>query len=546
MRSLARPGRALAALSCLCLILVLAPACAPDRADLGRVLPTDTLLWLTCRNLETLETDLEQLGVMPLIVAELEDPEVRRQLTGDWGLALTDDPRADIHAVFSRLARLDVTLHPAPADTTALLAMPALAVWLQAADEEAAQQLAAYLGDRASGHEVWGETDVHAMPAGGQSLWALRVGERLVACSDRGTLRLLHGRLTGDMAADPAAGLAGTPAYERVRGEPSRDVEVYLSEEVTARGFWPLPGLPAPAGPDPARIMARYGSQTLWLGMDYLVTEFISRTAVAPDSRLATLMDGPAVTADLVSRLPADTHAAQVMALHEPAAKLALIREIYTEMAAESPAVQQGLPLATDPFAGAAAVLGFTLEDLASELTELAIAGAGEPRVVVLMRAQDEAAAARVQAMLGGSPALGFLAEEEPHTATDVSLRVFRAAMSEAGELFALGRRGDTVMLLMLAEDVSEFDTYLASLAAGATLADAAPPMAGPHLAAPGQSWLYLDLARLASAWELPLEEGLARLPQPLGERLRGLVVAGHTVMIEPGLTETVMSISGP
>ncbi len=546
MRSLARPRRALAALFCLVLILALAPGCAPDRADLGEALPTDTLMWLTCRNFGTLEADLQQLGVMPMIVAELEDPDVRRQLTDDWGLELTDDPRADIHAVLSHLARLDVTLHPAAADTTALMAMPALALWLEAADEVAAGQIEAFLDHLATGREAWAETEVLELPAGDRSLWALRVDHLLIACSDRDVLRLLHGRLTGATEADPVVGLATTAEYRRVRGEPSRDLELFLSEEVTARGLWPLPGLPAPAGPDPARIMARYGSQTLWAGMDYLMTGFVSRTAVDPDSRLATLTDTPAVTPDLVSQLPADTHAAQVTALHEPVQKLELIREIYAEVAAESPAVQQGLPLAADPFAGAAALLGFRLEDLATELREMAVAGASEPGVVVLLRGHDEDAARRVQTMLGGSPALGFLAEQATRTVGELSLRVFTAPMGEDGRLFALGRRGDTVMLLMLAEDVTEFDTYLETVAAGATLVDAAPPMAGPHLAVPASTWVYVDLARLAAAWDLDLEAGLADVPAPLADRLRRLVMAGHSVTVEPGLSETVMSISGP
>jgi hypothetical protein len=554
MTVVARPRRASGVARAVVVVslLTLAVGCAPDRPDLGAVLPADTAAWLTCRQLDTLEGVLEQHGLMPLLVGELADPQVRRQLTEDWGLELSDDPRRDVHAVLSRLDRLDVSLHPrvgadsgtAPGVGAPAAEAPHVAVWLLAQDTAAAAEIEAFLADVADSTTTRDDQAWHRLAGHGDAaeMWALRDGARLLAASDADLLHRLHARLRQT----PDGGLAAVTRYQRVRGAGDHDLEIYLAGSGAGELPAALGAGPLAAMSDLAPLLARYGDQAAWLGLDYLLTGLVGRTFYGPDHPLAGMLDDPMITSELVELLPADAHAAQVLAVHEPRAKLQLMRDLAREAMASAPAGQQVPPLAGSPFAALEAALGFSLADLAEELSEVAVAGATEPGLLLLLRAHDAAAASRVQEMLGTSPALGFLAEMAPHVAAGDTLRVFTAPMDADGRLHALGRHDRTVMLLLLADQASEFDTYLASLRAGAALPDAAAPLAGPHLAARGNSWLYLDLPRLAAAWELPLGPALAELPAPLAARLRALVLAGHAHIAEDGVVENVVSVSGP
>jgi hypothetical protein len=421
---------------------------------------------------------------------------------------------------------------------------PHLAVWLLARDDAAAAEIEAFLAHVADSTTTRDGQAWHRLADLGDAaqLWVLRDGARLLAASDADLLRRLHARL----GETPDGGLAAVTRYQRVRGAGDHDLEVYLAASRAGELPAPLGAGPLAAMSDLGPLLARYGDQAAWLGLDYLLTGLVGRTFYGPDHPLAGMLDDPLITSELIDLLPADAHAAQVLAVHEPRAKLQLMRDLAREAMASAPAGQEVPSLAGSPFEALEAALGFSVADLAEELSEVAIAGATEPGLLLLLQAHDAAAASRVQEMLGTSPALGFLAEMAPHVAAGDTLRVFTAPMDADGRLHALGRHDRTVMLLLLADEASEFDTYLASLRAGTALPDAAAPLAGPHLAARGNGWLYLDLPRLAAAWDMPLGPALAELPAPLAERLRALVVAGHTLVTEDGVAETVVSVSGP
>jgi len=540
MRRLPRTHRPFLLALCLAAGGLLLPACAPEPVDYGTVLPADCLLWIKAQRLETIEDALERQGLMELLVAELEKPEVRAQIQDDWGVGLTDDPRADLHALLSRLRRLDVAMHPGPAE--GLLALPQLSVCLEPVDHPSAVQFEAFLANLADTSLARGEATVHVLPAGDDALFVLRHADRLVAASSDSLLRALHARFQ----APPDSGLVTTADYRRVRGEASHDLEVYAAAGLGKHPFWPLQGPQAAAMAGLGPALEKYGEQTTWAGVDYLLTEWVTRAAVPADRSLAALMAGPAVASELLDHLPADAYAAQSVALHEPVAKVRWMKKIYRDMQGAAPPGQARSPLAAAPFEALEAALGFTLEDLAGELAEVAIAGTREPRAVALLRARDAAAAGRVLGMLAASPALGFLVEGEPAIAGDDTLRTFTAPMDELGRVHAFGRRGDIVTLLLMADGPEALTGYLERRRVGATLRDAVPPLAAPHLGARASSWFVLDLARLAAAWDLDLAQVLAELPAPLAERLQTLVAAGHALAPEPGLTHTVMSVSGP
>jgi hypothetical protein len=515
--------------------------CASERpAEVGDLLPADTLLWLRCQHLDTLDEALERQGLMDLIVEELNQPEVRRELADDWGLSLTDDPRRDIARVLGHLARVDVSLHPG--DAEALITVPEVAIVLEARDEAAADTLEAFVAGIAPTSEVWGETTVHRVPTGDEQILVLRHGRRLLASPQDSLLRTLHAALD----VPPAVALAATAEYRRARGDGDHDVELYLASALEMGGFWPAVGPQAAMLADLDPALEKYGAKTAWLAMDYLLGDGTVRTFVPTDSPLAPLLDDPPVSPRTLAALPADTYAMEVVTLHEPARKVTLLKEIVGEVMAATTPHSDVPPLAQAPIQAAEAALGMPLEDLVADLTEVAIAGASEPGVVVLLRTADAAAAGKLEAALAASPALAFLQQGSPHTAGEVVLRTFRTSVDGEGPVHALGRRGETVMLLAMADDLSELDTYLRGLEAGTSVADAVPALVTEHLEQRGHAWFMLDLQRLAAAWDLDLAEGLADLPPPLAQRLATLVMAGHVAMVDDDVVQTRWSASGP
>jgi len=530
------PRRRLAAV--LLLAFVLSVSCAPSREDIGRALPADTLFWLRLERLDTLEASLDRLGLWELLVARLQAPEVRRGLQDKLGLALSDDPRADVHAVLAMSRRADLTLHPVAAG-----AAPAELGFfgcLEARDAAAAGEIAAIISGAAARTEVWDETTVQVLETSGRPAYLLREGPRLLLANDAALMKRLLARL----ASPPDRGLAGTDAYRRLARDEDRDVSVYFTPAFQSATRWPLGGPATMPAPAILALMEKYGSQTCYFGADFLLTTVVSRTALEPESALAPLFENPSRRSRLIDWLPADTYAAEVVCVHDGARKLALIEQLYRDLLAAVPA-GEAMPLAANPFDALDVGLGIELADLADLVEEFAIAAAPGPGLVLLARTRGEADAERLLGAISSAPLLGLLAEGESRQAGGVTMRTFTAVMDPKGRAIALGRKDATVLVVVGPRSPADLDAFLVGLGGGA-LPEAAVQPARRQLAADGHAWFYLDAAGLVSTWDIPIDRTLAQVPAPLAQRLRTLVVGGHVVSRDAGVAETVIEFSGP
>lgn len=521
------------------LLVVLAAGCSRGPADLGKVLPADTLFWLRLDRLDTLEGALVQHGLMDLVVARLREPATRENVADVLGITLGDDPRADVHALLASLRRADVTLHPArPGAATPDLRLFAC---LEARDAAAANAVAAILARRAAGTETWDGATVHLLRAGDQTVYLVQDAARLLVANDADLLRTLRGRL----AAAPDRGLAGTASYRRVRGDRDHDLAAYLTPEFQSALTWPRG---APGAPDPAALaplMEKYGSQVIWLGADYLFTRVVMRTALTEGSALEPLLDNPSGSSRLADWLPADTYAGEIVRVHDGARKLALVKQLFREVLAAMPAGEALPPLAMDPFATLEAGLGASLEELAGLVEEAALAAATGPGFLLLLRAASEADAERLQTVLGTSAMLGFLVEGEPREAGGVSVRTFTAPMDPEGRAIALGRKDATVLIVVAPRSLADLDAFLSGLGGQGLVAAVSQP-ARRQLAAAGYGWFVLDAAGLVRTWDVPLDTALVDVPPPLAARLRSLVMGAHARITDGSVSETVVEISGP
>ncbi len=536
MRHLASRRDLLLGLGLFLLVLV---SCSPAPRGIDRALPDDTLFWMRLDRLATLEAALDQQGLMDLLVAELDKPDRRDHVLTDLGLAISDDPRADIHAVMADLVRADVTVHPAAGDTTT--GDPRVFVSLEAKDEAAASNLEAFLVEHARETRAWDDTPVHVLGDADDPVLVWRDGVRLLASDDPDLLREMRARL--EDAPDP--GLVGTDDYQRCHRDSDHDLQVYVAPEFQNLAGWPFDASTAYTAPGMHSLMEKYGSQASWMGIDYLLTGMVVRSTYEPGSVLIPFTECPSGRSQLLDQLPADTYAAEVCLVHEGARKATLFKELYREVMAANPSSAAMNPMAAAPFEVVESTLGFTLEDIMGPLAEVAFAGVPDAGFVVLLRTHDETEGEAMYDRFGASPVLNFLSEGEPRDISGCRLRTFHSPMDAEGRVFALGHRGDTVMLVVAAKTTAGLDAFVSGEQVG-KLPDAAPAPAKAHLQGEAYGWFMTDMAGLAAEWDIPLDEVFEDLPPAVAARLATLVVGGHTVVPSPGTVEAVFEMSGP
>lgn len=525
----------------LLLLVACLAGCAREPADHGAILPADTVFWASIDNLPGLEASLHRHGLWELIVAELAEEDARADLRQALGIELSDDPDRDLRELLASLERLDVSLHPPAAGGDP--ADQALLVHLTAGRERPVVDLAAAAARHAiATHDLDGAT-VHVLPfVGGddhesEQLFVLREGRDLLAASDLDLLAAVRARLRDR----PDDGLAGERIFRRARNGERHDVSVYLSPDFPGASPSLLRGPAQPSLLAMPALVERYGTQATYLGADHGLTRMVSRTVLPAGSRLLPLMsmrDGPC---SLLADLPRDTYALVTMLVQTDAEKAALFRELLRDVLAAAP-LDEPPPVPTDdPLAMIDGLLGFDLLAAASLTTEIAVAAASAPEFLMLLRTTSADQAKQLLDMIEGSPALAFLPQQGRHEAGGASLRIFALPMDPTGRSIALGRRDETVLLL-IGTSIEELDAYLTT-PAGSDLAAALPAAARRQLTRSGHAWTYLDMAGLASAHGL-LEYLPADLPAPLAERLRGLVLSGIATMPEPGVQATVMELA--
>ena len=512
-----------------------------EPATLGNILPDDTLAWLHLDDLPALETALDEYGLLELLVAELDQPEIREALQAELGLVLADDPRESIHTLLQDVRRADISVHDPlhQGDEE-----PVFVVHLECVDEAAAGRAVDLVREHADGEvSQLGFTALLIEADGDLTLMIGHTGAHVVLATEGER----WGRIMGAVIDPPATGLVDTEDYQRVSDGQAHQIAIFVTPEFQdeMQTFFPMaPGI-NPASMVP--LMEKYGSQHAFVGVDYRVTRLIARQAYEAGGRLAPLYVNPSGKSEFVKWMPAGTFFFDGGLVHDGPPKLELIRELMMDAmnAASGAAGGQMPPLPEDPFAAAEGTLGFSLFDLAERLREVAVAGAESPGWLLLMRARDEAAAQEVLEMFTGNPALGMLTEGEPVTVDDVTLRSFAwPGDSEARQQF-IGRRGDTVMMVFQVAGAAAIEEFLAQIGDGALLASA-PDHAKAQLGSTACGWVYVDLGGVLAAVGAGLDEELAEMPPALMQRLRTLKAAGLMTMHAGGVSEVVLELGAP
>ena len=522
--------------------LVLIGCSSKDQPDsLGKILPTDTLAWIHLDDLPALETALDEFGLLDLLVAELDQPEVRDELQEELGLVLAADPRESIHTLLQDVRRADISAHDPlhQGDEE-----PVFVVHLECVDEAAAGRVIDLVREHADGEvSQMGFTALIIEADDDLTLMIGHTGAHVVLATEGER----WGRIMGAVIDPPTTGLVDTEDYQRVSDGGAHQIAIFVTPEFQdeMQTFFPMaPGI-NPMSMMP--LMEKYGSQHAFLGVDYLVTRLIARQACEAGSRLAPLYVNPSGESEFVKWMPAGTFFYDGGLIHDGRPKLELIRELMMDaMDAASGAVGDQMPaLPEDPFAAAEEILGFSLFDLAERLREVAVAGAESPGWLLLLRANDETAAQEVLEMFTGNPALGMLIEGEPVTVDDITLRSFGwPGDPEARQQF-IGRRGDTVMMVFQVAGAAAMEGFLAQIGDGAMLASV-PDHAKKQLDSTACGWGYIDLGGVLAAVGADLDEELAELPPALAQRLRALKAAGRMTMHEGGVSELVLELGAP
>jgi len=321
---------------------------------------------------------------------------------------------------------------------------------------------------------------------------------------------------------------------------------------ITPEAQTELRGLQTPApGIDPVTmgaLMEKYGSQYACLGLDYLLSRLVSRQAMSADSPLEPLMQCESGESVLMKWLPAGTFLYEGWLVENGPQKLALIRDLLADVMgtmSENTPPGQLPPGAEDPIAALEGALGFSLDELAERVREVAVAGTEEAGWFLLMRAHDEVQAQEVAELFGSSPLLGMIPEGPPVEVGGTTLRSFSWPADEQGRLQLLGRHDDTMLLAIQVPDAAAITDFLGQ-AGQAALPAAAPAHAADQLEQAAAGWGYLDMAGLLDAVGQDPDEVFADLPPALAERLRKLRVAGHLEMLADGVSQTVLEAGRP
>jgi len=505
--------------------LVMIGCSSKDQQDsLGKILPADTLAWIHLADLPALETALDEFGLLDLLVAELDQPEVREELQEELGIVLAADPRESIHTLLQDVRRADISVHDPlhHGDEE-----PVFVVHLECVDEAAAGRAIDLVREHADGEvSQMGFTALLIEADDDLTLMIGHTGAHVVIATEGER----WGRIMGAVIDPPATGLVDTDDYQRVSDGQAHQIAIFVTPEFQdeMQTFFPMaPGI-NPMNMMP--LMEKYGSQHGFVGVDYRVTRLIARQACEAGSRLAPLYVNPSGESEFVKWMPAGTFFYDGGLVNDGRPKLELIRELITDaMDATSGAAGDQMPaLPEDPFAAAEEILGFSLFDLAERLREVAVAGAESPGWLLLLRTND-----------------GMLTEGEPVTVDDVTLRSFAwPGDPEARQQF-IGRRGDTVMMVFQVEDAAAIEGFLAQIGDGAVLASV-PDHVKRQLDSTACGWGYIDLSGVLAAVGMDLDEELAELPPALAQRLRTLKAAGRLTMHEGGVSELLLELGSP
>ncbi|MDY0110357.1 MAG: hypothetical protein RBT60_10510 [Candidatus Krumholzibacteria bacterium] len=509
-------------------------------ADHAAALPADTVLWLRADNPPALAASLQRHGVWDLLVAELDKAEVREKLSETLGVTVSADPAADLRNLLASLASVDVSLHPPVADADADAYR--FGIRVTAHKDELLDDLTAAAARRASGTRSLDGATVHLLTFGEDQDQVLSVwwaDRTLLAANDGDLLASLHSRL-----ARPAdAGLAGTTAYRQAQDGKEHDLRLYLSPDFPGAAPTVLRGPAAASLPAMPSLVEKYGSQALYLGLDYGLTRMVMRATMAPDSPLLPLFTYDDRKSRLLAQLPADTYACLLQLVQVDARKAELFNELLQDIMAAAPQQEQ-LPVPVDdPLAMMETMLGFALVDAASLTTEVAVAGTASLSLLMLLHTESPADAERLLDMLLRSPALAFLPKAGEREVAGAVLHAFSLPMDPEGRLHALARRDQTVMMLIGAKSDADLD---ACVAGGASvLSSALPTEAHKHLGGSGHGWSYVDIAAMAQAHGGLLDDMASDLPAPLAQRLRNLVLSARVTAPSPGVAEWVTELGG-
>ncbi|MDD5719251.1 MAG: hypothetical protein PHQ53_06150 [Candidatus Krumholzibacteria bacterium] len=522
------------------LLLGLGGCARKTPADRAAALPTDTLFWLRIDNPPALETSLQRHGVWDLLVAELDRTEVRETLSETLGVTVSADPAVDLHTLLASLASIDVSLHPPVADADE--ADYRFGIRVTAHKEELLADLAAAAARRATATRDLAGATVHLLTFGedqDQTLWVWWADRTLLAANDGDLLASLHSRL-----ARPAdAGLAGTTAYRQAQDGKEHDLRLYLSPDFPGAVPTILRGPAAASLPAMPSLVEKYGSQALYLGLDYGLTRMVMRATMAPDSPLLPLFTYDDRKSRLLAQLPADTYACLLQLVQVDARKAEIFNELLQDVMAAAPQQEQ-LPVPVDdPLAMMETMLGFALADAALLTTEIAVAGTASLSLLTLLHTESPADAERLLGMLLSSPALAFLPNAGEREVAGAVLHTYSLPMDPQGRLHGLARRDQTVMMLIGAESAADLDACLAGGAPG--LSNALPPEVRKHLGGSGHGWSYVDIAAMAQAHGGLLDDIASDLPAPLAQRLRNLVLSARVTAPSPGVAEWVMELGG-